>query len=448
MSLPKFIDAHDAACRLAELGEEFALVENPAHVRPAFELCPLAPKTAGPVPRLTATVMDMDGTTTTTEELCLHSLETMVRRITGKPTREDWPGLDREADYPHIIGNSTTRHVEYLVRTYGEHVRKRPFARALLEAAVWTLARGADARRRDEVTATLRALGWAGVLEDAEMRPLLGADDFEPAEHAPALDRLASRHEDELRLDEFPQKVRAAVDVYYHRYHEILSAIARGEGEELSRRLLGGRRLIEPMRGVGVFLALVKGWLGEEAGRFYGLLRGKLAEDAGLFDEATGRARLSALGRAFRDNPLRVAVVTSSIRYEAEIVLREVFSVLREEAASWPVLGGLAGRFKEPRELYDAFITATDSSEIRLKPHRDLYSIALHALGVSPEEFETVLGFEDSESGTVAIRAAGVGLCVAVPFSDTAGHDLSAAAHVLWGGLPEAILRHDLFLKP
>jgi beta-phosphoglucomutase-like phosphatase (HAD superfamily) len=93
-------------------------------------------------------------------------------------------------------------------------------------------------------------------------------------------------------------------------------------------------------------------------------------------------------------------------------------------------------------------ITASDSSEIRLKPHRDLYSIALHRIGLGPEEFDQVIGFEDSESGTIAIRAAGVGCCVAVPFAETAGHDLSAASHIAKGGVPEAMLLEQLFLRP
>jgi len=141
-----------------------------------------------------------------------------------------------------------------------------------------------------------------------------------------------------------------------------------------------------------------------------------------------------------------VAVVTSSIAYEANIVLGEVVRAMRRQMADWPACDELAARLDSPASLFDAVVTASDSSEIRLKPHRDLYSIALHALGLAPRDFPAVLGFEDSESGVVAIRAAGIGLCVAVPFADTAGHDLSAAAHVLHGGLPQAILEHNLFL--
>jgi len=47
----------------------------------------------------------------------------------------------------------------------------------------------------------------------------------------------------------------------------------------------------------------------------------------------------------------------------------------------------------------------------------------------------------------VAIRAAGIGCCVAVPFAQTLSHDLSAASHVLKGGVPEAIVDCGLFLE-
>lgn len=447
-TLPKFVAGEEAARLTKALGEEFAVVRNPSYVHPPYELYPLAPRIYGPVERLTAVVMDMDGTTTTTELLCLHSLETMVRRITGRPTPGDWPGLDRDADYPHIIGNSTTRHVEYLVRTYGAHVRRDAFARALLEAAVWTLSHGTDEQRRREVRATLRTLNGGAVLDAPAVRELCSPGKFEARAHAARLDEAAARYAASLRLDDFADRVRAAVDVYYHRYHEILAAVARGEGAALSRELLGGRRLIEPMPGVAVFLALTKGRLGERAGELYAALRENCAAEIELPDRETGRARLAALGQIFQAAPLRLAVVTSSLRSEAEVVMGEVFAVLREQAAASPVLAETAADlFAAPENVYDAFVTADDAGEIRLKPHRDLYAVALHALGVGPEEFGAVAGFEDSESGTTAIRAAGVGLCVAVPFSDTAGHDLSAAAHILPGGLPQALLQHNLFLK-
>jgi len=422
MTDPRLISAKQAGERLAAQADEFAVVDNPGYVHPAREYYPLAPKIVGPVERLVGAVMDMDGTTTTTETLCLHSLETMVRRITGRLTTAEWPGLDRDVDYPNVIGNSTTRHVEYLVGRYGEYVDEHALAAALIEAARWTLSEGADETRRREVRATLAALG--------------GPDD--PARTCAAA----------LELDDFNNRVRAAIDIYYHRYHEILSQIAQGRGRQLADELTGGEALIEPMPGVAIFLALVSGRLGARAAELYDLLRGELTIDVPLPDADAGRRRLAELGRRFEQRPMKLAVVTSSIAYEAEIVLGEVLSAVSRQIADWPVASEIAADLDSPQKVYHAVVTASDSSEIRLKPHRDLYSIALRAVGIAPADFDKVVGFEDSESGTIAIRAAGVGLCVAVPFADTSGHDFAAAAHVAPGGLPQVILQHNLFLQP
>jgi len=124
--------------------------------------------------------------------------------------------------------------------------------------------------------------------------------------------------------------------------------------------------------------------------------------------------------------------------------------VIRKQIDRWNVPEGkkalLRLKFSSYRNVYDGFVTANDSSEIRLKPHRDLYSVALHVLGIPKEQFCRVAGFEDSESGTFAIRAAGIGLCVAVPFEKSKGHNFDAASHILPGGVPEALILHNLFM--
>ena len=448
MATSLFLNSAGAQARLGELGEEFVLLRNPSYIHPRFELAPVAPKIFGPVPDLTAAVMDMDGTTTTTEALCLHSLETMVRRITGRPSAADWAGLDSALDYPHIIGNSTTKHVEYLVRTHSDAVDRNALGGALFDAALWTFRHGGDRQRRLEARATLATLGWQAVLDDPRFTDLLEKASEDEAARV-LRDELLADHLQALRVDSFEQQVRAAVDIYYSRYHEILAAIDQGHGAQLSQELMGGRRLIEPMPGVAVFLALLKGWLGAgEAAALCDLFLEQVPEPLRdtLPDTATCRARLATLGRHLEAHPLQVALVTSSIRYEADIVLREVFAVLREQIAAWPVRQALAEDFADPVAFYDAYVTASDSSEIRLKPHRDLYCLALHRLGLAPEVFDTVIGFEDSEPGTIAIRAAGIGLCVAVPFADTHGHNFDAASWTLPGGVPQALLCHCLFL--
>ncbi|RPI60888.1 MAG: hypothetical protein EHM44_09640, partial [Ignavibacteriales bacterium] len=114
----KFANKKEAKQLLSKLGDEYAVVKNPGYIHPEYELYPLASKIKKPVETLAASVMDMDGTTTTTEALCIYSLEFIIRKLSGRMTAEQWKGLDPVKDYPHIIGNSTTKHVEYLIEKY------------------------------------------------------------------------------------------------------------------------------------------------------------------------------------------------------------------------------------------------------------------------------------------------------------------------------------------
>ncbi len=431
---------------------EVALVANPSYVASPYDVYPLANRNPAPLDSIAGFVMDMDGTTTTTEPLCLHSLEWMVRAITDRPDPKTWAGLDHERDHPHVIGNSTTRHVEYLLRTYADAIRPTAFRRSFVKAVLWTLAHGRDPGRRREVEANATALGLREMLAASDFAHAVreGAEPFAPGDRVGQV--LADRYAGAVALTGFADQVRAAVDIYYVRYHAILAAIHDGRTGDpaLGLDARGESRLVAPMPGVGVFLAIVKGWLGEQAGAFYDALaefvRNKTGcPPAGSIDD------LRAVGRWFAAHPARVAVVTSSIEYEADIVLAEVFRALRAEALSWPSVSAdcerAAGGFLSHRSYYDAFITASDSSEIRLKPHRDLYSIALYRMGIGREDYGRVVGFEDSESGVIAIRAAGIGCSVALPFAQSAGHDFTAATHVLCGQLPEVVVGHNCMLS-
>jgi hypothetical protein len=153
--MKKITDKINAAELLQSLAGEFAVIKNPEYMHPAFELAPLAPKLYAPLHSLTAAVMDMDGTTTTTEELCIHSLEFMIRRMSGKFTSAEWSGLDHTLDYPNIIGNSTTKHVEYLLSKYHPLLDQTEIKRSFLFAAVWTIIAGVDQKRKEEVTVNL-----------------------------------------------------------------------------------------------------------------------------------------------------------------------------------------------------------------------------------------------------------------------------------------------------
>jgi beta-phosphoglucomutase-like phosphatase (HAD superfamily) len=453
--LPKFAKRDEAMRLVRRLGREFAIVKNPGYVFPPYEAYPLAPKIRRFKNGIVGIVKDMDGTTTTTEALCLHSLETMVRRITQRPDAAQWVGFDRKRDLPHIIGNSTTRHVEYLVQTYNEHFVPEATVRAFIEAAAWTLSVGRDPGRREEVLNDVVNLGIRPLLEDAAFKKLLQVKSYQGEEAKKLVAALTKKYRGAFLLKDFSQQVRAAIDIYYYRYHEILVGVRQGRGEQLSRQILreAGRRLIEPMPGVAIFLSLIKGWLPQRCEALVDELADHLAAHKVSPEKIkAARAGFGPVLRYFAANPLRVAVVTSSIQYEAEIVLDEVFRVLREQIAEWPVdkrlREKLIPQFQSPRHYYDAFITATDSSEIRLKPHRDLYSIALHRLGLKPNQFHQVAGFEDSESGTIAIRAAGVGCSVALPFAETKEHNLRAASVIAKRGLPEVMLLRGMLLDP
>jgi len=423
---------------------KYAVVSNPSYVYPPEEYYPLAPALEQ-VKQLSGVLMDMDGTTTTTEELCIYSLEQMVRRMSGKMNPKYWHGLDREKDYPYIIGNSTTKHVEYLIGKYNEMLEPQHTARAFVKAALWTLTQGKDENRKQEVMQNLRKMGMKELIDEVAQK----GGEIPPT----------GQYEKNLLALSFDQKVSLGIDIYYHVYHEILARLKEGRSEEIKREVFGrqpgDKHLIAPMPGIPVLLPMLKGWLGTSVP----LVAEDLLKD---YQRQTGRQmseeeqsrhlrRLTQLSLHFVRHPVKVGLVTSSIHYEADIVIQEVFDVIRSfyEKSRLPEgrKQSVLKRLGDYREFYDAFVTASDSSEIRLKPHRDLYSIALNKLGISPGHFDQVVGFEDSQSGTVAIRAAGIGCCVAVPFAQTAAHNFEAAVHQLEGGIPQALIEHKLFVN-
>ena len=391
----------------------------------------------------------MDGTTTTTEELCIHSLEYMVRKMSGRMSLSDWQGLDPEQDYPNIIGNSTTKHVEYLLNRYQPLLNATDIKAALFFARIWTLVKGKDQQRKDEVARNLKNSGFSEITELAKSLP----SDYSDLK----IKETAQKYAEKLKGDFTPDELtRAGIDIYYQRYHEILERIRLGESKKVSDEIFGDpqKKLIEPMPGIEIFLPLIKGWLGKDIKK----LSGKLIDSAikkgidtdKIPDEAQLNGALVSVSDRFTRRPLKTAIVTSSIFYEADIVLSEVFRQINNfinnsdlpELTKEKISEGMLTYGK----YYETVVTASDSSEIRLKPHRDLYSIALHQLGFTPDKFDKVLGFEDSESGTVAIRAAGLGRCVALPFAQTSGHDLAAATIICKYGIPEIIIRNKVFL--
>lgn len=439
------------AVYLKKLGNDFSLIQNPNYIHPKFELVQLAPRIVSPRNDLIAVVMDMDGTTTTTEEICIHSLEYMMRKISGRMDRNTWKGLNHEKDFPNIIGNSTTRHVEYLIDTYKKDIKLNELKKSFIESAVWTLLIGSDNQRKDEVKSSLRALNCESILTNEKFIELKNKRTVTKTDLRNLYTHLQKKYKNSLSIVSFHDFVRASIEIYYQRYHEILLAVSKGKSRKVAGEILTdkNKHLIEPLAGVGIFLALVKGLLGNEVVKVTDLLIEHYCRITNETKENINlrqiNQKLLALSKKFESNPLKVAVVTSSIYYEANIVLTEVFNVLRDEVSSWDISKNrkkfIIEKFSNYKTFYDAFVTASDSNEIRLKPHRDLYSIALHHLGIESKDFDKVIGLEDSESGTIAIRSAGIGFCVAVPFVKSVGHNFEAASFVAKGGLPEVILK-------
>lgn len=436
--------------------DEFVCVPNLEYVYAPFEVYPLAPHCRPPLEHVAAFAVDMDGTSTTTEPLALHALEYMVRRFTGRLTPAEWPGLDEKLDHPYVIGNSNFRHTEFLAERYRDRFDDAAFRQAFFEAVCWTLACMDDPQRRRDITQNARNCGLAALLDDAEFQRLVGGGSVTADNVGTMVPPFVARHGTALRCRHSGELVPAALDIYYYRYHAILRAIERGRGQELSRELLGqsGRRLIEPMPGYEVFVPLIKGWLGPEVDGLYDMLRAEYqrhapGENAAELDAA--RPRLAALAERFRRQPAKLALVTASIAYEAHVSMKEVIAITAERVASWPIAAEhrerIAARLADYRDVFEGFVNASDACEHRLKPHRDLYSLALQQMSVPREEYAYCVGLEDTEPGVIATRAAGIGCAVALPNHDTRRQDYTAATMIVRGGLPELILRHNLLLS-
>lgn len=448
----KIIKKNSAIKILSQLGNEFAVVNNPDYIFSPLELYPLAKKQKSPVKTISAFVMDMDGTTTTTETLCLYSLDRTIALMSGK--KNDCPRiLDKKLDYPHIIGNSTTKHVEFLIDKYQSGFKREKIISAFLFAAMWTIKFGKDSTRKKEVEQNLKNYNCYEITSDkyfARDSSTIGSKCFSVSLEKALLKKYSRKFSSLTKND----LVKIGVDIYYQKYHQLLYFVVKNNRKELNVVLdENHERIIEPMPGVEVFLPLIKGMIHKDHDVYFNYLMDAYKRKSGkIFPKtkiSSAKNNFIKLCNHFEKHPAKVAVVTSSIYYEANIVLKELFRVISLQLRK--MLPDKADKvllsFANHEKYYDAIITASDSSEIRLKPHRDLYSIALSALNVSKKDFGNVIGLEDSESGTIAIRAAGIGFSIAVPFNETSGHRFDAASHVLHGGLAELIFSKNCFIK-
>jgi beta-phosphoglucomutase-like phosphatase (HAD superfamily) len=435
--LPRYTGVNGAVRLLGQASGEYAVLENPAHIYPRYEVVPLAPVRSSLDDGCAAVLLDMDGTTTTTEVFCCRAMEEALRRMSGAD-REMWPGLDPSRDYPALIGYSGAENMRYLFTNFGPLLRAEETRAAFVEAAAWCLGPDADPAGRGEVRALLRQLGLGGLEQHPRFQALACLD-------GDAAIREAARLSGGLPPPDLEDRVtlgRVGLVIYARQYHRLLASLDT----------LPPGALVSPLPGVGVFVALVTGRLGAEAGACAGPLCAALEAGGGEPPPpARARETLAWLGRYFEAAPAKTAVITSSSAYETGHVLRHVFRGLRAEAGEWPVTPErretVCAAFADPETFYDAIVTSSETAEMRLKPCRDPYSQALHRLGLAPGDFHRVAGFEDTEPGIVSLRAAGVGCAAAMPFAGTEAHDFRAAAHVAYGGLPEVLLNHALFMR-
>jgi len=156
------------------------------------------------------------------------------------------------------------------------------------------------------------------------------------------------------------------------------------------------------------------------------------------------------LAEHFRRQPSKLSLVTASIAYETHACMKEVIAVMAQRVQEWPVPAAtkdrLAANLASYLDVFDGFVCATDAWEARLKPHRDLYSLALFQMSIPKADYRYCIGLEDTEPGIIALRAAGIGCAIALPNHDTRRQDYSAATAVVRGGLPELMLARNLML--
>jgi len=434
-----------------EIGtDEVVAVRNLGFVPHETELYFLVPRTQLPLADISAFAVDMDGTSTTTEPLALHALEFMVRRITGRMSCEDWQGLDPEKDIPFVIGNSNFQHTEFLFKRYADSINADAFRDSFFEALLWTWAAMDDRQRRDDVMTNAVNCGIAAMLDDPHFRACTSSGPLTDEECAEKVKPFITSYGSLFHPRHFTAEVSAAMDIYYHRYHSILRQIEKGRADDIARMLFGDPNvhLVAPMPGYGIFLCLLKGWLTEDAAELAAILR--LAHPVDSKQRESDTRTFVQLADHFRRHPAKVALVTASISYEAHVVMKEVIRLVREEVTEWPVPStlkqALRDRLEEYLSLFQGFVTASDAWEARLKPHRDLYSIAMHEMSVPKDEYTQCIAIEDTEPGILSARAAGFGATVALPNHDTSQQNYEKASVVLHGGLPELVLDKKLLL--
>lgn len=457
MTEKKILNSEEASEIIAKLGLEFAVIRNPAPLYPEIELFPLAPKITAPQKELSAVIMDLEGTVCSTQELRLNSLEYVIRSISGRNSKEEWKGLDPLIDQPNLLGISIPEAVRYLVQRYHNFIKAEELKTAYLHSVLWTIILSRSQERRSEVRKNLEQLGLGEMLKDAKLEELTLQKEFNKYNSNVITSYFLHKYGSRLNLQNFDQTVRASTEIFFQHYYQMLELIRYGEASSLAEEISGQEDtpLIKPMPSIPLLFALVKGWLGEDVTYLYdeisSELKAKSSQVYRISSQEDAKLKLKKLAEHFQLHPLKIAIVTSSASYEADIVLGELFNTVSHEIRKWKLPQEkkevLLERFSDYKSVVDVFTTSNDASKIRPKPHRDLYSAALSQLAFPQNMFNRILGFENTEQGIIALRASGLGLVAAVPYNRNSRHDFSSAAFILPGGITEAILNYNLFIS-
>lgn len=439
MGLMRHIE--EAQSELGALGKEFALLPNAPGLFPPHEIVALGPKFTRLEGPPAAIFLDMDGTTAYTEPLFLYDVEEVVRRSTGWRSKESWAGLDPERDYAKIIGYSTIRNLEYLYESVGHAVQPPLFFAEVMACLIFLTEHVVPEDIRSRIDALTKVYGMESWCDHAN----------NPSRLPAAGDALV--RECVERFPAISQEMFAnfGLMIFYADYLNILNCVSRGEGAAISERIYGDPAVpaIQPMPGIALLCALVKGWLPESGA--VGLAQSFQRHYPDMPVVGDLGETLARLCRYFSNRPIPVALVTSSGFHETNLVLQTVFRSLREEIALWPLDDATRQKvyegFGEYQGYFDTIVTCDDVIEGRTKPQRDPYTLALARLGLDGRDARRVIGFEDTEVGIIAQRGAGVGIPCAVPFEHTLSQNFEAAAHILKGGILEAIGKHGLFIR-
>ncbi|MGE5499508.1 MAG: hypothetical protein ACM3Q2_15615, partial [Syntrophothermus sp.] len=336
-------------------------------------------------------------------------------------------------------------------------IKPEAMKESYLHSVLWTLISGHNEERKDEASFSLDQFGLGEMLKDSKLHEFMLQKEFSKFNSNLITNYFLHKYGSQLSIKNFDDTVRAAAEIFFQHYHQMLELIKYGEGSNLAEEISGQSELplVRPMPSIPLLFALAKGLLGEDVAYLFDEMSQELKHKSSqvyrISSQEEAREKLVKLGKYFESHPLKLALVTSSGGYEADIILVELFNVISHEIRKWKIPQAkkemLLEKFSDYKNIVNVFITGDKVSKIRPKPHRDLFSIALSRLGLPQSMFSQIVGFEDSENGIIALRASGIGLTAAVPVMRNSRHDLSAASFILQGGITEALLNYNLFMS-